>query len=110
MDWDRFDEMLGQCGVRVRSTKAAAGRERDSSHRELAGLVKIKRKSANLHIVYRPVDDEDANVAMEIIAIGPRDHDKVYKEAARRMTARDSELPENQSSKKLRGCPGGFFF
>ncbi|ADG05854.1 hypothetical protein [Kyrpidia tusciae] len=48
MDWDRFDEMLGQCGVRVRFTKAAAGRERDSAHRELARLVKIKSKSANL--------------------------------------------------------------
>ncbi|CAB3394124.1 hypothetical protein [Kyrpidia spormannii] len=110
MDWDRFDEMLGQCGVRVRSTKAAAGRERDSSHRELAGPAKIKSKSANLRVVYRPVDEEDGTVTMEIIAIGPRDHDKVYKEAARRMMARDSKPPENQSSKKLRGCPGGFFF
>lgn len=125
MDRDRFDEMLRQCGVQVRFTKAAAEdfqslqknqqrfvlalilkqaqknpRLRPAGngiplHKELAGLAKIKSKSANLRVVYRPVDEEDGTVTMEIIAIGPRDHDRVYKEAARRIIARDSEPPRD---------------
>ncbi|ADG07440.1 type II toxin-antitoxin system RelE family toxin [Kyrpidia tusciae] len=125
MDRGRFDELFRQCGVQVRFTRAAAEdfqslrknqqrfvlalilkqaqknpRLRPAGNRiplnkELAGLAKIKSKSANLRVVYRPVDEGDGTVAMEIIAIGPRDHDKVYKEAARRMMAGDSEQKES---------------
>jgi len=125
VDRDRFDELLRQYGVRVRFTKAAVedfhSLQKNQQrfvlalilkqaqknprlqpagngiplHKKLAGLAKIKSKSANLRVVYRPVDEQDGTVTMEIIAIGPRDHDKVYKEAARRVITRDSEQKED---------------
>lgn len=58
---------------------------------ELRGFSKIKPKSIGLRIVYRPSQvGEDA--IMEIIAIGPRDGDRVYRTAARRLLAFQSEM------------------
>lgn len=47
---------------------------------------KIKRTSANLRIIYRPTDLKDGSLQMEIIAIGPRDKDEVYKAAEERLS------------------------
>lgn len=54
-------------------------------HGKLHGYAKIKPKALNLRIVYRPVRHDDY-ISMEIIAIGPRDHDKVYEEATKRLS------------------------
>src|SRR5690625_1189827 len=43
----------------------------------LNGFAKIKSKSLNIRIVYRPVDD--VPIRMEVIAIDPRDKMKAYK-------------------------------
>lgn len=53
-------------------------------HKELAGFAKIKRKDLSLRIVYRPRQN-DGLVVIEIIAIGPRDKDEVYRMAVRRL-------------------------
>ena len=46
---------------------------------------KIKRKTANLRIIYRPREGDDGYLHMEIIAIGPRDKKEVYKAAEERL-------------------------
>lgn len=53
-------------------------------HKELAGFAKIKRKDLSLRIVYRPRQN-NGFVVMEVIAIGPRDKDEVYRMAVRRL-------------------------
>jgi len=53
-------------------------------HRELAGFAKIKRKDLSLRIVYRPRQN-NGFVVMEVVAIGPRDKDEVYRMAVRRL-------------------------
>ena len=53
-------------------------------HKELAGFAKIKRKDLSLRIVYRPRQN-NGRVIMEVIAIGPRDKDEVYRMAVRRL-------------------------
>ncbi len=55
-----------------------------SLHGKLHGYAKIKPKVLNLRIIYRPICHDDY-VTMEIIAIGPRDHNKVYSVAAERL-------------------------
>lgn len=61
-------------------------------HGELSGFTKIKPKHLSLRIVYRP--RKEACILMEIIAIGPRDRDKVYRMAARRVMDFDLEMPK----------------
>lgn len=53
-------------------------------HGELQGFAKIKSKSLRLRIVYRPIETEKETV-MQVFAIGPRDHDEVYKTARKRV-------------------------
>lgn len=53
---------------------------------ELKGFTKIKLKHLGLRIVYRPVLQNET-IRMEIIAIGPRDKEKVYKLAAKRLVS-----------------------
>ncbi len=60
-------------------------------HGELHGFVRIKPKHLGLRIVYRPVQ-KDETVMMEIIAIGPRDKDQVYRRAARRIAQFAEEM------------------
>lgn len=55
---------------------------------ELRGFTKIKPKNMALRIVYRPVVKDDI-ICMEIIAIGPRDKNKVYRLAAKRLQSFD---------------------
>lgn len=58
---------------------------------KLKGFTKIKAKSMALRIVYRPVKlGED--VRMELIAIGPRDKQKVYLLAAKRLQSFNEQV------------------
>lgn len=50
---------------------------------ELHGFTKIKPKRLGLRIIYRPIQTN--RIIMEIIAIGPRDRDKVYTVATKRL-------------------------
>lgn len=47
-------------------------------------FVKIKSKAITLRIIYRPVQREEM-LELQIIAIGPRDKNKVYKKAQERL-------------------------
>ena len=47
---------------------------------------KIKSKSLNLRVIYKPVKLDTGIVRMDIIAIGPRDDLQVYKMAIKRIT------------------------
>ncbi len=47
---------------------------------------KIKSKSLNLRVIYKPVKLDTDIVRMNIIAIGPRDDLQVYKKAIQRLT------------------------
>lgn len=58
---------------------------------ELKGFTKIKPKNMALRIVYRPVMHDNV-IRMEIIAIGPRDKEKVYRLAARRLQSFDQQM------------------
>ena len=49
---------------------------------ELYGFAKIKRTNTSLRIIYRPV--ENGAIEMQILAIGPRDRNKVYEIAKKR--------------------------
>jgi mRNA interferase RelE/StbE len=51
----------------------------------LCGLTKIKPKAMTLRIIYKPIENNET-VLMQIIAIGPRDKNLVYKKAIRRLT------------------------
>lgn len=55
----------------------------ESLHGDLRGFAKIKSKSLNIRIIYRPVEGQP--IRMEIIAIGPRDKEKAYRMAAERL-------------------------
>lgn len=64
---------------------------------ELYGFTKIKLKHMGLRVIYRPL--QNTKIIMEIIAIGPRDHDKVYASAAKRIKVFRREMFErNQAS------------
>jgi mRNA interferase RelE/StbE len=58
---------------------------------ELKGYTKIKPKNMVLRIVYRPVVNDEM-IRMEIIAIGPRDKEKVYRLAARRLQSFEQQM------------------
>lgn len=60
---------------------------------DLHEFAKIKSKSLNLRIIYRPVKLDNEVVQMNIIAIGPRDNLKVYKTAIQRLA--ELEKDEN---------------
>ncbi|SFQ38292.1 type II toxin-antitoxin system RelE family toxin [Salibacterium halotolerans] len=64
----------------------------ESLHGGLKGFAKIKSKSLNIRIVYRPVDD--VPIRMEIIAIGPRDKKKAYKLAVERLSSFYKDMDE----------------
>ena len=51
----------------------------------LNNFAKIKSKSLNLRIIYRPRELKNGVLQMEIIAIGPRDELKAYNIAAKRL-------------------------
>ncbi|MGG3161940.1 hypothetical protein ABEO87_09590 [Geobacillus stearothermophilus] len=55
----------------------------ESLHGDLHGFAKIKSKSLNIRIIYRPVEGQP--IRMEIIAIGPCDKKKAYRMAAERL-------------------------
>lgn len=59
---------------------------------ELHGFTKIKPKRLGLRIIYRPIQNN--RIIMEIIAIGPRDRDKVYTLAAKRLNNFRLEMSE----------------
>ncbi|WP_165170819.1 type II toxin-antitoxin system RelE/ParE family toxin [Adlercreutzia sp. ZJ242] len=54
--------------------------------RELSGCKKLKWRNAGLRMVFRIVDENTVEV-VEIIAIGQRDNERVYKLATRRLEA-----------------------
>ena len=56
----------------------------------LVGFTKIKSKSAGIRIIYRPV--RNGLIKMEIVAIGPRDKEKVYRMAAKRLISFQQEM------------------
>lgn len=51
----------------------------------LHDFAKIKSKSLNLRIIYKPTKLETGIIRMDIIAIGPRDDLQVYKMAIQRL-------------------------
>lgn len=59
---------------------------------ELYEFAKIKRTNTSLRIVYRPVGND--RIEMQILAIGPRDRDKVYEIAKKRRIAFLREFEE----------------
>jgi mRNA interferase RelE/StbE len=59
---------------------------------ELFGFTKIKPRAMSLRIVYRPVQLSSGVVRMEIIAIGPKDKEKVYELATRRLVEFREEI------------------
>lgn len=60
-------------------------------HGELSSFSKIKSKSLSLRIIYRP-REQDGAILMEVIVIGPRDKDAVYREATRRILSFEQEM------------------
>jgi mRNA interferase RelE/StbE len=60
----------------------------------LLGFTKIKPRAMSLRIVYRPVELRTGVIRMEIIAIGPRDKDKVYELATRRAVEFRKEMDD----------------
>lgn len=78
-------------------------------HGELHGFTKIKPKHLGIRVIYRPTQKK-TRILMEIIAIGPRDHDKAYTVAAsrlkdfyREMSERDPDNPREHTRIHLRG-------
>ncbi len=61
-------------------------------HGKLAGFAKIRLVNEGIRIVYRPKQMED-HVRVEIIAIGPRDKNKVYAIAVQRLEEFKKEMP-----------------
>lgn len=64
----------------------------ESLHGSLTGFAKIKSKSLNVRIIYRPVND--VPIRMEIIAIGPRDKRRAYKLAMERLDRFFAEMDD----------------
>ncbi|NPV90862.1 MAG: hypothetical protein HPY50_08825 [Firmicutes bacterium] len=58
----------------------------------LTGFAKIKPKQMGIRIVYRPKKLENGVIRLEVIAIGPRDKDEVYRIAAERISSFKAEL------------------
>jgi len=58
--------------------------------KKLIGFTKIKSNQLNIRIVYRPLESA-GKILMQIIAIGPRDKDAVYRKAVHRLYEFDEE-------------------
>ena len=69
-------------------------------HGELHGFTKIKPKHLGLRVIYRPL--QETKIIMEIIAIGPRDHDKVSAIAAKRLKVFRREMSERNQAGSTR--------
>lgn len=69
-------------------------------HGEFAGFAKIKPKQLGLRVICRPV--RKTRIIMEIIAIGPRDRDKVYTLAAKRLKAFLLEMSQRNEAGNTR--------
>ncbi|MEK3717051.1 MULTISPECIES: hypothetical protein [unclassified Paenibacillus] len=65
---------------------------------KLLGFTKIKPKAMALRIVYRPVLQSNGMIRMEIIAIGPRDKDKVYNWADERVESFKTEMSKEETN------------
>lgn len=63
-------------------------------YNELTGFAKIKPKALSLRIVYRATKLDNEIIRMEIIAIGPRDKEKVYQMAVERLVSFRKEMSE----------------
>jgi mRNA interferase RelE/StbE len=63
---------------------------------ELHGFTKIKPKHLGLRVIYRPI--QQTAIIMEIIAIGPRERDKVYTLAAKRLQDFHREMSERSQA------------
>lgn len=61
--------------------------------RKLSGFSSIKPKSLNMRIVYRSVKAKD-KIFMEVIAIGPRDKNLVYRKAVDRLYEFEKEMSD----------------
>lgn len=61
--------------------------------KELNGFSRIKPKSLNLRIVYKPVESK-GKILMQVIAIGPRDKDAVYHKAVKRLNEFKKEMTD----------------
>ncbi|GGB46711.1 hypothetical protein GCM10011409_25280 [Lentibacillus populi] len=58
-------------------------------------FVKLKLRALNIRIIYRPTESDSGVIKMEIIAIGPRDKNKVYQLAAERLLNFAEEMEKN---------------
>ncbi len=70
----------------------------EALHGNLHGFTKIKPKAMALRIIYRP--EVNGTVIMGIIAIGPRDREKVYTLAGERLVAFNREFRKFVDAKK----------
>ncbi len=59
--------------------------------KKLAGFTAIKSGQLNIRIVYRPVELID-RIVMQVIAIGPRDKEVVYRKAVHRLYEFENEM------------------
>lgn len=67
----------------------------ESLHGELVGFAKVKMKNEGIRIVYRP-RQVDKIIRVEVLVIGPRDKNKVYKLAVQRLEAFFEEMEERE--------------
>ena len=71
-------------GVALKKLAQRADQLGTSLEKELAGCRKLKWCKAGLRMVYRIVDETTVEI-VEIIAIGRRDKERVYRQAGRRL-------------------------
>ena len=101
-DLKEYDQNISEQVIAVIVKRASAGpliRPKGVSKplgKELNGFSSIKLKSLNLRVVYRPVEADDV-VLMEIIAIGPRDKDAVYRKAVHRLHGFLEEMTDEET-------------
>jgi mRNA interferase RelE/StbE len=63
--------------------------------KKLAGFTAIKSGQLNIRIVYRPVELSD-RIVMQVIAIGPRDKEAVYRKAVHRLYEFANEMDKRK--------------
>jgi mRNA interferase RelE/StbE len=68
----------------------------------LHNFSKIKPKSMGIRIIYRPT--ENGVIKMDVIAIGPKDKEKVYKMAAKRLPAFLEEMKYKKPNGSFEKC------
>ncbi len=59
----------------------------------LKGFTGIKSKHLNIRVVYRPVESA-GRILMQVIAVGPRDKDALYRKAVHRLYEFEKEMAE----------------